>query len=523
LIGILKNVTENSVMDYYLKLLKKDKVKFLVNKPKIKNEIRDHITSLKQTEDIHDKIMIAKDLWKILFEAAMVFIDSDKQGYDKLFQYFNEFVEFEELIFASDSFYRDHTLHSLWVYFLGEYLYNSPEFSPIFGNFHTSLKQTAEQADFIADLKYNHIFGEFTALLKKVKDILNFNDSIRCVIALTHDLGYPLKKVSKINQSISTILPYFAISKFGEFSFQYDNIQQFYIENLLELLSSDIEFYIETGDVSFEEEQLIKEPNELIGRVLTKIATQTDLGEEELAQFKDYFDNISDREIHIWRKIFSGTTKLSKSISKLMRYATDFEEYQHGIMSAYLLTKLLNSFSNIKLEYSNPSDITFNNLEIAQIYAKLRIMQAIADHTSPGFQITSFDNYSAILVLVDEIEEFSRISRANQFRQFINEFCKTEIGFVDGSLCIDFIFDDETVLGLNPERAFKDKCKKFMRIFNFSKLHENITIHFRCIGKLPTNTSTYELIISKNQFKITIDGDLIVPGKYLKTNEAFQK
>ncbi|MHA1211837.1 MAG: hypothetical protein ACTSSH_05180, partial [Candidatus Heimdallarchaeota archaeon] len=43
----------------------------------------------------------------------------------ELFKYFKEFVEFEELIFASDSFYRDHTLHCLWVYFLGEYLFNN--------------------------------------------------------------------------------------------------------------------------------------------------------------------------------------------------------------------------------------------------------------------------------------------------------------------------------------------------------------------------------------------------------------
>lgn len=71
---------------------------------------------------MNNKISIACKLWKVLFEAAMTSINPDKTGYDKLFKYFDAYVEFEELIFASDSFYRDHTLHCIWVYLLGEYL-----------------------------------------------------------------------------------------------------------------------------------------------------------------------------------------------------------------------------------------------------------------------------------------------------------------------------------------------------------------------------------------------------------------
>jgi hypothetical protein len=32
---------------------------------------------------------------------------------------------------------------------------------------------------------------------------------------LAHDLGYPLKKIQKINNAILKILPHFAISNFG--------------------------------------------------------------------------------------------------------------------------------------------------------------------------------------------------------------------------------------------------------------------------------------------------------------------
>jgi len=43
-------------------------------------------------------------MWKGLFEAEMEYIDPNKQRYDDLFKYFDEFVKFEELIFVSDSF-----------------------------------------------------------------------------------------------------------------------------------------------------------------------------------------------------------------------------------------------------------------------------------------------------------------------------------------------------------------------------------------------------------------------------------
>jgi len=515
------DVTENTVMNYYLELMKQDKILFLANKPEIKKKIKLNINKLKKTKNIHDKILLAKDLWMILFEASMVFIDPDKQGYDKLFDYFGKFVEFEELIFASDSFYRDHTLHSLWVYFLGEFLYNHPEFKSIFANFQIEIHRSVNQGHFIRDLNYPHIFGDFVDLLEKVNDIINNNDSTRCVIALTHDLGYPLKKISKINKSISKILPYFSISKFGEFSFHYDNIQQFYIENLLELLSCDIDFLVDVGDISYEESQLIREPNMLLGQAITNLSPREEPDEELVRKIKEYFDNATAKEIHIWRRIFAGTTRLTKSVSRLMRFANDFEEYQHGIMSAYLLTKLVNSFSNIQLAYSDPSNISIDNLDIPKIYSKLRIMQAMSDHTSPGYKMRDFNSYSALLVIVDEMEEFSRLSRANQFRQFVNEFCKTSVGMDNGCLCFDFIFDDASVIGLDPERAFKDKCKKFLKIFDIPNLQDNIRIKFRCIGKLPQNTSTYELNIAKELFKITIDGEKVEPSIYLKTSEVF--
>ncbi|NHK31321.1 MAG: hypothetical protein FK730_08215 [Asgard group archaeon] len=209
-------------------------------------------------------------------------------------------------------------------------------------------------------------------------------------------------------------------------------------------------------------------------------------------------------------------------MSRVIRFANDFEQYQHGIMSSYLLMKLLNSFSNIQISYSDPSCLAFSEMDIPKIVSKLRILGAMADHTSPGFKMSEIDTYSALLMLVDEFEEFSRMSRANQYRQYINEFCRTEIGYDNGCLCIDFIFDDESVVGLNPEKNFIDKAKKFLQIFNIPELNENLRIRFRAIGRLPHNENTYELNVARGFFSIKINDEEIDPEVYLKTKEVFE-
>ncbi|MCE7743304.1 MAG: hypothetical protein GOP50_12710, partial [Candidatus Heimdallarchaeota archaeon] len=473
----------------------------------------------KKSEEIHDKIQIAKELWKTLFEVSMEFIDPDKQGYDDLFKYFDEFVKFEELIFASDSFYRDHTLHCLWVYFLGEYLNKTPEFEYLFRNVNRHLKVSAFINEYYRALEVPEIFGNLTTLLGRVAAILENEDSVRCVIALTHDLGYPLKKIAKINKSIRKVLPYFSISKFGEFDFHFENVQQFYIENLLEILSINISFNIEMIDFTFEERQTVQDLIERMNSFTSHLFNLQEPSEEEFLELRKLLEQATEKQADIMQRVYSIKGAIEKDMSAILRYSNDFEHYTHGIMSAYLLMKTLKTFSNLPITYSNPENIGLDSLDIAAVNSKMIILKAMTDHTSQGYQIRDLTNHSEILVLFDELEEFSRISRANQYRQFINEFCKTDIGVKDGVLNIDFIFDDENVIGLDPEITFKDKCKRFTTVFDIRNLAEHIKIRFRSIGKLPNNTNVYELFIERNNVEIKINGEEIELTSYLKTKE----
>ncbi|MCK5184059.1 MAG: hypothetical protein KAQ95_07125, partial [Candidatus Heimdallarchaeota archaeon] len=289
-------ITEDTVMEFYLDLVKKDNVQFLIKQNALKKLVIKNIKKLQKESDIHIKIKTAKELWKVLFEAAMIYIDPDKQGFDKLFEYFNQFVEFEELIFASDSFYRDHTLHCLWVYFLGEYIFHNPEFSSLFVNKEKAIRFNKKFRDFLISLEQPNIFGNFIRQLDNIIGRFELDDSIRCVIALAHDLGYPLKKIDKINTEIGKLLPFFAISEFSKFAFEYENIQQFFLENFLQLISDEIGMSVDSSGLEFEEQQLIAIPYNKIGEISTQIENDIEPDPQLIQELKDILEGFNEKE-----------------------------------------------------------------------------------------------------------------------------------------------------------------------------------------------------------------------------------
>jgi hypothetical protein len=502
--------------------MKKDKIQFLKGKPEIKKCIKEGISELQKSEDLHSKILSAKKLWKILFEASMGYIDPDKKGYDELFEYFDDFVEFEELIFASDKFYRDHTLHSLWVYFLGEYLFHQKEYKTLFSGFLQTIRDNAILYDSFEPLKDNRMIGEFYSFLSNVKRILLFHDSTRCVIALSHDLGYPLKIIGKINKSIRKIIPHFSISKYGEFDFQFESVQQLYIQNLLEILSYDIFYYIDTKDLNYKEQAVIEKFQRLFNQINIIITEGSEPSTELITQLQTELASFSLEDEYIVRRVMLGRGVCEKSISRFLRLARDFENYMHGIMSCYLLMKKLNAFSNFDLSFSDPSNLPMDKIDFATIYSKSKILVAMANHTSEGYLIRKFDNYSAFLILIDDIEDFSRMSRANQFRQYVQEFCKSEIHMEDDFLVIENIFDNIEAEGLEPEIHFIDKCKRFTGVLDIQNLADEVKIIYRCIGKLPWDENTYELKIEPGKTpSIKINNKKKNVKDYLDSTEVY--
>lgn len=507
-------INETTVLDFYLSQIEEDKIKFLQDREELKEEVKKNVIELRGAEDLHEKIEIAKKLWKALFKASMSYIDSDMRGYDDLFKYFDEYVNFEELIFASDSFYRDHTMHCLWVYFLGEYLFRKEEFKGVFNEYNRELNNVKKFSEVINKCELDNYFNEFNTIIKSF-DIEDFEDSIRCVAALTHDLGYPIKKINKVNSCIGKILPYFSLNNYKEFNFSYNTIQQGFIDNFINLMSKNISFQSDNIVGDEEKEEYFKK---LVERVFEfdKSYSITSIKEEELR-------NLDSSELKSLKRVLELKAIITEQISERLRYNNDFEQYQHGIMSAFLLMKTLKAFSTVKLLYVDNQNLKMGPNAIKEFQTKRIIMGAIADHDSASFRVSGINRESDFLILIDELEEFSRISRANMNRQYVEEFCKSKIYYEEGVLNIDFVFDNENIANLDPERAFKGRCNRFLSLFNIKELSPNLRIRLRCIGKLPYDDNVYTLEIGRKYANIIINNEEQNIPKYLKSSEFHTK
>lgn len=503
-------IDEKAVMRFYLERLEKDEVVFLKGKQELKKDIKLALEKLCEESKMNSKIQIAIVLWKKLFEAAMSNISPNKKGYDKIFKYFDSYVEFEELIFASDSFYRDHTLHCLWVYFLGEYLYNNPEFSELY-----RLEREVNDNYRLMNRLTDNLFifeGEdakaFKKVLQLVEDSDDLSDSVRCIAALTHDLGYPLKKIEKINKSINKVLPYFAIHNFDNFSFEYENIQQEFVNQFIDFISR--ESIVNCGPKS----GLSKEASNALDRVIEKgHYTASDMDD-----FLAVFDSMSEEDKNLLKGSFKVDVLFHSSFSQKASYYNDFESYQHGIMSAFLLIKNLQAFQDVdfgRKDWLIP-------IPDARALSLHSILSSISNHTSDSYKIQAIDS-SSFLTFVDELEEFSRISRASQNREYVEEFCDTALYMEEGWLNVVFEFNNTNLDNLDPEISFKGRCKRFLSLFDIPNLDEYLKIRVTIVGKLPTDQNEYVLEIAKKHADIRINGESKDIPKYLKSTQFFTK
>ncbi len=502
-------IDENVVLDFYLEEMKKGNVHFLNNRGNYLPRMEDKIVALKNVESNHDRIVVAKEIWKLLFESAMSYIDPDKRGYDKLFAYFDEYVNFEELIFASDSFYRDHTLHCLWVYFLGEYVFRKKEFSHISKKMNDSAMKVNQLISQIENNGLADTLEDFYINCKQMEAQPKKQEAVRCISAIIHDLGYPLKKISKINKSISSILPYFSITNSQEYNFNYSSLQQKYITEFIDMLSKGI-----TLSFSFEDIHLPEKYKENTERI-----TKCFIPDEDGFLFsKKDVENLTPEDHKLLRQNMSSKTELRISLNDKLRYSNEFEEYNHGIMSAFLVHKTIKAYNN------DSYSLTGNLIECKtqdNYSFKRDILKASIDHSSDSYRIKTLEDPSAFLTFIDELEEFSRITRADQNRQFINEFCKTNLFWENNYLNVEFHFDNTDIPNLNPEFAFKGKCKRMIHLIDIENFDPEMNIRFTFIGDLPYNKNRYELELGRKLVVIKLNGEMLNIPEYLNSSQFY--
>ncbi len=481
----MPEITEAIVLRRYLEHLEADDIEFLRRRPGPRAELAGLLGDLASCGiDQHRKVQVGKSIWKLLFEQAMSSVDPDRRGYERLFRFLDDYVEFEELIFASDPFYRDHTLHSLWVYFLGEYLYRDPAFEHLYGRF--LRRVVAPSAREVMEL-----LGREELVRAAGRD----QDAIRCIVALCHDLGYPVKKVEKINRAVARILPHFSVTRYQEFHFEYAPIQQSFLDGLARLLATSL-----TGSETDRFRQALAEHG--LEMIAGGFPPETVEGIRRLPEE-------ARQELGA---AFEATIKVRLNHQTYLRILNEAEEYSHGFMSAYLLAKTLPAFTAGQLYHVESEEVM---PEFFGMFSKLLCLMAIYEHSSPHQSIRGIHTNGAFLTLVDELEEFSRVSRASQNRQYVDEFCGTALDADDGWLVATFRFDRGDPAVIKPELFFRGKAARFLSLFDVPRLDPEFRLRLVCADRLKARPQDFELELSTGKAVLKVDGEARDPGTYL--------
>ncbi|MFA6147979.1 MAG: hypothetical protein WC899_07210 [bacterium] len=283
-------------------------------------------------------------------ENAYDMISDGSLGIINLKEYFRVFIEFERLLYGAEQFYRDHVYHIIRVWLTGQFIlkkYINSDF-PIC---------IAEDKYRLADVRANEKPSSRSSLSRKSN--MSFfegeEDAIWCIIALTHDLGYPLSKFEKINDRIKKMVSYFAKSGLEEFSFAFPLQNQFINDAILKYMSS-------------------------------KIVLRNNK-----------------------RSSNSATSKYKTNIQAkyYLKFSRSFERFDHGLISCIVLTKNLIYFLETNYDWDPMHDL-IGKTEARQFVLRREILRAIASHTCNEIYYLKPNTFSFLLLLSDELQFWGR-------------------------------------------------------------------------------------------------------------------
>jgi hypothetical protein len=316
-----------------------------------KNLLIDSISMLK-INDSREKIYgDSKNHTEELLKNFSNIRKTSSYGIDEIDKYFDDFIGFESVLYGTDKHYRDHINHVLQVWAIGVGLIAHEGFKlndkfelDINSNFHFEIRDDVDSKE--TKISKSEFFAMWT------------------IIALCHDLGYPIEKASQINKQAKKIITHFGNMQFTELDYSFSIFNTFLVEKFLNIISSKVE------------------PNAT--RYKGKIVYQTFIQ----TKYRD---------------------KLSKSL----------EDYKHGIFSSLLLFKNLTYF--LETDYSiRGKHLTVQDAK--QFYIRKEILRSIAGHTCPKMYHLEFNTLSFLLILCDELQEWNR----SKFDNFINNYIENE-------------------------------------------------------------------------------------------------
>ena len=293
---------------------------------------------------------ITDELWAQLLEKAIKclrffdkrepFLTDDNKnkspkayGINDLKAYYEKYSDFESVLYGTGKYYRDHVIHVFRTWITGVWLLT---------------KNGGEYLNKILICENN-----YSATLNNAEKI-----SIWTIIALTHDLGYPLEKAKGVIDVTQKMVATFVSNPDINIDFSFHGVQNYMNDFVVRLMSS----------------KMRSKENPLANE--SKTGDETNLYVARL-QPKYYF-------------------KFQKSL----------EKNSHGILSTIIIYKLLTYF--LESDYNINEDYTFEEEDCRQFYIRREILRSIASHTCDDVYQLYMGSFAFLLRICDDTQEWGR-------------------------------------------------------------------------------------------------------------------
>ncbi len=415
---------------------------------KVIKKRRVELADILDWNEVHEHGQI---LWKELMSAAIIDIEKGAKGHSALLKYLEAATEFEDLLYGLEEFYRDHTLHSLWVYLIGVKLMGEGG----------DLEKIADRLNWyvyndVQEDEYPPEILDWATLEQKYlnSEITKRRDAMWCVMALCHDLGYSLAKLHNLNEKVQAVLKFYDVANIQNVGYTLDIEHQYLMNQFLELMAMEIRITpgndcqdikglgkrylkdcIKDAQGKWKEDEFKREKKEKEARASGKHLIK-DEKEKHNYLYKLLKDAVAEKKLtkptrkklkDLAREVNDNVlTKCFRDDAAYWRLCKALERKEHGILSAYLLYKTMGLFANTSVR-STAEEWGLEDEEAIDNIIRGDILFAIAQHEFAFAHVDQMSSLAEILILCDELEEFSRLGRQLQSRKYQDTTATTSV------------------------------------------------------------------------------------------------
>lgn len=384
-----------------------------------------------------------KELWPLLicksilclryFDSREPFMEKGEKtphayGVKELKEYFNQYTEFEKTLYGSAKYYRDHVMHVFRVWVLG----------------------------------LNILFRNNGYYLRNVKiaegyDVNDYEKlSLWTIIALTHDLGYPLEKASQVIEKTKNMMKAFVTNPSVDMDVTFSGVQNSMNDFVLRFISSKM------WEINPESRKTLESTPESVDAEMRTRTEQAELG--TLGQYlkeKRYVARLQPKYYF----------KFQKSL----------EHNEHGVLSALIIYKVLLYF--LESDYSLNEDYMFDHEDARQFYLRREILRSMASHTCKDIYQNDALRFSFLLILCDDAQDWGR-------KNITQLYVDNQVGYEFGNVLISegqpiqsSIRDSYDVTTVETLKLlldnYKKQCRSYRSLFRDGQDTSNRNFEFK--------------------------------------------